>query len=1090
MLNFIALILITQKDETAMRSKILDIVKYIVLVVLLSIILQAATTYFSGVTQAANDPITPDHPLWTVPQGTAVIDGVLNDTDWQGAFKIVRTQAWRDDGIITIRMMYSSSGIYLSAEVDDENLWADGTGSGAGNRWEVETDDSVTFYFDPDKSRDEFFSDGDRAFGVNLGNPSDPVNGAGTVRRWKYVKGTGDGGAPDVIPGGNPATGTLWATTVNGTVNNSADTDTGWVTEIFLPWDALNMGTPTHGQAIGMNFDIIFDNDGGTRNLTDNRNGPQRFVLPAFVDDHVQGAHSSYNSTQAGIHGPVNYAEVMFIDESTSTRPSAITDLLVNRTSAYGAHLHFTAPTGTIDGKGHVSSYEIRYSISDIMDETSWASATTFENSYVPRLAGFTETLRIAKLSPSTTYYIAVRGRDALSNLGVLGNSVSITTSAKSGPSDLGRIIPTPNGSVLMFEDGTPFVPVGENMGLSWGYYRNLYPGDVWDPINNKFQNFNAEPSFEGPVGPHLDKLVANGVNTLRLYLEVLDLDQTGNPENPRGRYWIEFPAGTFNPDMKQAVLNLLKEVAERDIYLIIAPNDTGRYDEVFTEETPWYTGNGGPLSDINDFFQNPQTIVMAKARMREVMNWVEESPHSNHLLGWDPMSEWDTPEWTMNSEGNSEPGRETEMRRRAQWIIELNNYIREQDPDHLLLNSTTVLDPRGPVARVLFYDRATDVLAPHFYTNSSEEPINNPDSDKKVMPAIENELLTSYWLTHCIDQRPTINDEWGMTRVDWPDQTPRYSSLYTQVEDEAQYQTISWSGLASGQLNPGLRIAADELMFNLMSLTDVMRDVELTISRFIRSSTLNLDFANLAPRTLAGNISASSTGHVLLAWGVTDGKQGLAYVLQDGNKTSGSVTDGQLVINGLDPGQTVDVEFWSTSGAATSAVTSLTNQSVVGGTLTLNMPTFMEDIAVKFKGNPVIITNPAPNIKANGSDGPVTPIDNLSVTVALDPGSRSGDNADWWVAENISGTSTIDGWYYFDLNAFGFVPVGDSPFDLLVTHQGPLFNLPMFEILNMPVSGLPSGTYTFYFAVDTNMNGSLDFGELFFDFVVVNITP
>ena len=73
--------------------------------------------------------------------------------------------------------------------------------------------------------------------------------------------------------------------------------------------------------------------------------------------------------------------------------------------------------------------------------------------------------------------------------------------------------------------------------------------------------------------------------------------------------------------------------------------------------------------------------------------------------------------------------------------------------------------------------------------------------------------------------------------------------------------------------------------------------------------------------------------------------------------------------------------------------------------------------------------TNPLPDIKANDSDGPVTPIDNLLVTVELDPGSRSGDNADWWVAANVSGTATIDGWYYFDLNTFRFVFAGPFSF-------------------------------------------------------------
>ena len=138
----------------------------------------------------------------------------------------------------------------------------------------------------------------------------------------------------------------------------------------------------------------------------------------------------------------------------------------------------------------------------------------------------------------------------------------------------------------------------------------------------------------------------------------------------------------------------------------------------------------------------------------------------------------------------------------------------------------------------------------------------------------------------------------------------------------------------------------------------------------------------------------------------------------------------------------------------------------------------------------PSAAVDPVPDIKANGSDGSVTPTDTLLVTVALDPGSRSGANADWWVAANVLGTSTIDGWWYYNLNTSGFVHVGNSPFNLIFTHQGALFNLATYPVLNnIQVSDLPSGTYTFYFAVDMNRNGLLDLGsELFFDSVTVVI--
>jgi len=44
-------------------------------------------------------------------------------------------------------------------------------------------------------------------------------------------------------------------------------------------------------------------------------------------------------------------------------------------------------------------------------------------------------------------------------------------------------------------------------------------------------------------------------------------------------------------------------------------------------------------------------------------------------------------------------------------------------------------------------------------------------------------------------------------------------------------------------------------------------------------------------------------------------------------------------------------------------------------------------------------------------------------------------------------------------------------------------------EVLNMPVSGLPAGTYTLYFGVDTLMDGNVTWDSVYYDTVVVNIT-
>jgi hypothetical protein len=118
----------------------------------------------------------------------------------------------------------------------------------------------------------------------------------------------------------------------------------------------------------------------------------------------------------------------------------------------------------------------------------------------------------------------------------------------------------------------------------------------------------------------------------------------------------------------------------------------------------------------------------------------------------------------------------------------------------------------------------------------------------------------------------------------------------------------------------------------------------------------------------------------------------------------------------------------------------------------------------------------PQPDIKANGSDGPVTisQSDTLSVTIALNAAGNT-DNADWWVL-----TDTPVGWYRYNVWGVTWVP------GLTVTYQGPLADLGSYEVLNM--SGLPLGDYTFYFGVDTVMNSSIDLGQLYYDSVGVTI--
>lgn len=147
---------------------------------------------------SGTDPITNDHPLWAIPRGSAVIDGVLDEDQWAGASQLVRSLAYNENVAATVYMMWDDDGVYLAADVLDQHLWADGQGDGAGNGWEVRpTTQSPSTSIST--GRDQYFQATDFAIAYNIASFNDPKNDAdGPVRRYKFTKGDGAGRAPDV----------------------------------------------------------------------------------------------------------------------------------------------------------------------------------------------------------------------------------------------------------------------------------------------------------------------------------------------------------------------------------------------------------------------------------------------------------------------------------------------------------------------------------------------------------------------------------------------------------------------------------------------------------------------------------------------------------------------------------------------------------------------------------------------------------------------------------------------------------------------------------------------------------------------------
>ena len=139
-----------------------------------------------------------------------------------------------------------------------------------------------------------------------------------------------------------------------------------------------------------------------------------------------------------------------------------------------------------------------------------------------------------------------------------------------------------------------------------------------------------------------------------------------------------------------------------------------------------------------------------------------------------------------------------------------------------------------------------------------------------------------------------------------------------------------------------------------------------------------------------------------------------------------------------------------------------------VGHEVTDEMLDDSRNFLLNYKSKPEVISD----IKANGSDSSVTTLygNSTNITVSLNAGTKAKQDADWWIA-----VDTPFGWYsYVDntgwqagINLFKQEPLSTFSSTILTTT-------------------LPLGDYNFYFAIDDNMDGSLD--VTWYDSVSVNV--
>lgn len=245
-----------------------------------------------------------------------VIDGKLNDSVWQTAFKSAIFVDIEDTAYKTVRclperyfqMVWDSQYLYIAGTINTKQIWAT-----------HRTRDAI-IYQDPDF---EIFIDPD-ADGKNYIELE--INANNCV--WDLFL-TAPYGTPSqtVLHDWN-IPGLKHAVAINGTLNQSADVDTAWTVELAIPWESITghhhlprRGEPPRpGSSMKMNFSCVdwyvkpdSSHQSTYRKMT-NANGK---VLPEM--NHVWAPTGKIN-----IHMPEKWGEVRFSDRLAGTWESFV----------------------------------------------------------------------------------------------------------------------------------------------------------------------------------------------------------------------------------------------------------------------------------------------------------------------------------------------------------------------------------------------------------------------------------------------------------------------------------------------------------------------------------------------------------------------------------------------------------------------------------------------------------------------------------------------------------------------------------------------------------------------------------------------
>ena len=819
----------------------------------------------------------------------------------------------RDDNRIRYTFQYDNNNLYILVEVDDDKLWDN---HASANTWETNDDDGVEIYLDPNNSRDVLLQDADRVIAFTIQS-----------RHYRYDKGDGVGNTAYY----GEISSIQKAVSINGTLNDNSDVDQGYTVELAIPWQHLG-GVRSALSLISANIMVVEDDDG---------QGPLRANHPLEVNRF-------YEWFGDGLKGPANYARIMLLPQNDSTPPAAVSNLHVIRTQPMSAVISFTA-TGDDNNTGMAKAYAITYTLG--------GKTVDYPNSFVPKIAGKTEQLRILGLRPNKSYQVNV---SAIDHAGNYSNPVSVTVNTSNAPSNYGKghIYPSPVGRYFVYENGEAFLPVTQASGISWVGFKDLYTRELWEPGQHTLINWSTANVPEDEKASTFVKFLADkGINFIRIFIEDLafaDAVQHNGVPFPDGISWLEFPATTDGSKYINETLKFMDDLMqlcqENGIFVTLTPWDNYFYRADIFHAHPYNVANGGQISTREEFITNSEARQAQKQRLSTLHSRLKNYPN---FFGWEMMNEFDNDTFASRPTNTNR-----DMGDRITWVKDLQSHLKAIDPEFMMTISSVIEEPRFELKDFVLQNDLFDFVGIHNYTAAVSDPTATGDSDMSIRPAVEAARRVRYQIGNTMDFRPVFDLEFGPIDVE-------SYGYYSQEIDEKTFHNLIWSGFAAGGAGMPLRWPSKVLEPNGVRLTENMWASQANMARFFAST--HIDFTNFSAMPWERDITLGGNGQNLKTFATSDGQQGLVYVLQDTRVASASVSGANITVGGLQQNGAYAVELWDTHDS--NATIQLQTVQANNQRMRIDLPTFNNDYMLTFRYLTYPYLSNAISFDANGNN-------------------------------------------------------------------------------------------------------------------------